>query len=96
MTAASEVIAEGKDEESVVTMSMKSLTAAGKFKKRRYKEENQKKSSALNYFLTWFDHSQALERIINIERNRKRFKEDISSELIYMTKRVRKMTNFMN
>ena len=44
MSAASEVIAEGKDEESVVTMSMKSLTAAGKFKKRRYKEENQKKS----------------------------------------------------
>lgn len=88
MTAASEVIAEGKDEESVVTMSMKSLTAAGKFKKRRYKEENQKKSAALNFFLTWFDQSQALERIIYMERNKRRFKEDVSSELVYMTKRV--------
>lgn len=89
MTAASEVIAEGKDEESVVTMSMKSLTAAGKFKKRRYKEENQKKSAALNFFLTWFDQSQALERIIYMERNKRRFKEDVSSELVYMTKRVK-------
>ena len=50
MKAATDVIAEGKDEESVVTMSMKSLTAAGKFKKRRNKDENHKKSVEVSQF----------------------------------------------
>ena len=73
--------------------SMKSLTAAGKFKKRRHKEDNLNKRSALTSFLNWFDGSQALERIINIERakfkGRRKFKEDTTTELVYMIKRVK-------
>ena len=81
------------------------MAAAGKFKKRKYKEENQKKAArfhssnyditlyyfqlALGSFLAWFEGSQALDRIINMERKNKTNEDIVTTELVYMIKRVR-------
>ena len=81
---------------------MKSLSAAGKFKKRRYQEENHKRKvtkekkkpfinnskAALESFLVWFEDSQALERVINMERQKRSRDDVVSREVYYMIKRV--------
>ena len=84
---------------------MKSLSAAGKFKKKRYQEENHKRKvenwdskrvwcynfwskAALDSFLDWFEDSQALERIVNMERKNKTKEDVVSREMFYMIKRV--------
>ena len=51
-------------------ISVKSFFAAGKFKKRRNKDENNKKHVALQHFYSWFEDSQALERLMNMVRKR--------------------------
>ena len=47
--------------------SVKSLAAAGKFKSRRYKKTDTNKQT-MGSFLAWFGGSQALDRIIKLER----------------------------
>lgn len=66
---------------------MKSLTAAGKFKKRRHKTDKSSKQT-MGAFLAWFGDSQALERIIKLERMGVP-DEKIIMEITYMVKKVR-------
>ena len=82
---------------------MRSLTAAGKFKKRRHKQEKltQKQvtpfiffllsvcvsSQTMGAFLSWFGNSQALDRIIKLERMGVT-DEKIMMEMNYMIKKV--------
>ena len=67
---------------------MKSLTAAGKFKNRRYRENNQKKTLALSSFLNWFEGSQALDRIIKMEKQKSAANDSgVITEMVYMIKR---------
>ena len=68
--------------------SVKSFFAASKFKKRRNKDENNKKHVALQSFYSWFEDSQALDRILNMVKNRKLNDEALITEIIYLTKRV--------
>ena len=69
--------------------SVKSFFAASKFKKRRNKDENNKKHVALQSFYSWFEDSQALDRILNMVKNRKLNDEALITEIIYLTKRVK-------
>ena len=67
---------------------MKSLTAAGKFKNRRYRENNQKKTLAVSSFLNWFEGSQALDRIIKMEKQKSAANDSgVITEMVYMIKR---------
>ena len=68
--------------------SVKSFFAASKFKKRRNKDENNKKHIALQHFYTWFEDSQALDRILNMVKKRKLQDEALVTEIVYLTKRV--------
>ena len=69
-------------------ISVKSFFAAGKFKKRRNKDENNKKHVALQHFYSWFEDSQALERLMNMVRKRKLHDDALITEITYLTKRV--------
>ena len=68
------------------TLSVKGLAAAGKFKSRRYKKENSTKQT-MGPFMSWFGGSQALERIIKLERMGVT-DEKILMEINYMVKKV--------
>ena len=67
-------------------ISVKGLAAAGKFKSRRYKKENSTKQT-MGPFMSWFGGSQALERIIKLERMGVT-DEKILMEINYMVKKV--------
>ena len=68
--------------------SVKSLAAAGKFKNRRYKKETNISKQTMGAFLSWFRGSQALDRIIKLERMG--IPDDkIIMEINYMVKKVR-------
>ena len=43
---------------------------------------------ALSAFLAWFEGSQALDRIINLEKLKHTSEETITTEMVYMVKRV--------
>ena len=68
--------------------SVKSFFAASKFKKRRNKDENSKKHTALQNFYNWFEDSQALDRILNMVKKRKLQDDALVTEIVYLTKRV--------
>jgi hypothetical protein len=46
---------------------------------------------ALGSFLAWFEGSQALDRVINLERKPNTNDDSITTELVYMVKRVTKI-----
>ena len=75
---------------NILCFSVKSLAAAGKFKNRRYKKETNTSKQTMGAFLSWFRGSQALDRIIKLERMG--IPDDkILMEINYMVKKV-KMT----
>ena len=47
-------------------------------------------------FLRWFEDSQALERVVKLERQNRSKEDVVSKELFYMIKRVSQMTNPKN
>ena len=64
-------------------------TATQKFKKKiKNKSDHSKRLVALQSFQAWFEDSQALSRIINLERMDRTGEESIFNELTYMIKRV--------
>ena len=72
----------------MLIFSVKSFFAASKFKKRRNKDENNKKHTALQSFYNWFEDSQALDRILNMVKRRKLQDDALVTEIVYLTKRV--------
>ena len=74
---------------NILYFSVKSLAAAGKFKNRRYKKETNTSKQTMGAFLSWFRGSQALDRIIKLERMG--IPDDkIIMEINYMVKKVRR------